>query len=186
MSDGSLSNGGFEIISHPQSFNYIMANKDKIKLVWDKLIDLGYVSHDSTHCGLHFHITRPTDDEIINRLWFILEFYKKEIITLSRRSSGQIEQWCNFLSDMLNDNERKKLKSYEYVKGTNKKVKRYMALNNTNEKTKRPHRMDRHSARTRHVLSLLRAHDGHRRDQQLHLFFPYALVLSDLRAYLCI
>ena len=132
--DGSLGSGGFEIISHPQSFKYIQENKQKMQSVFDYLISLGYTSHDNNNCGLHFHITRPENPDIIDRLWLILETYKKEIFTLSRRTSSQLSRWAQFLSDAIS-NDKDKLKALYFIKKTNKNVSRYMALNNENRKT---------------------------------------------------
>ena len=54
--DGSLVNG-FEIISCPANLNH-----HKKTLHWkeglEKLVELGYRSHDGGHCGLHVHIDR--------------------------------------------------------------------------------------------------------------------------------
>ena len=132
--DGSLGYGGFEIISHPQSYKYIMANKQKLTETLDKLIELGYSSHDNTTCGLHFHITRPNDSSIVDRIWLILETYKKEIIMLSRRTSSQISKWAHFLSD-TDSIDNNKLKALYFIQKTDKSSERYFALNNRNEKT---------------------------------------------------
>ena len=111
-----------------------MQNTDKIKNVLDKLIELGYTSHDNDNCGLHFHVTRPENPEVIDRLWLILETYKRQIIELSRRTGGQISHWAQFLSDFIN-NDAEQLKALYFIKKTNKNRVRYMALNNQNEKT---------------------------------------------------
>lgn len=132
--DGSLGSGGIEIISHPQSFQYIQEHKEDMQKVFDYLISLGYTSHDNNTCGLHFHITRPENPDVIDRLWLILETYKKEIFTLSRRTSSQISRWAQFLSDAIS-NDKEKLKALYFIKKTNKNVSRYMALNNENRKT---------------------------------------------------
>ena len=132
--DGSLDYGGFEIISHPQTFKYIMKNKEKIKMTFEKLTELGYLSHNTNCCGLHFHITRPENNDIIDRLWLILETYKQEIIRFSRRTPEKISEWARFLSD-YEENDNNKLKALYYIKKVNKQRVRYMALNNTNSKT---------------------------------------------------
>lgn len=136
--DSSLDEGwgGFEIISHPQSFKYLMNQKETYKKVFDELIQLGYVSHESGCCGLHFHVTRPADDEIVDRIWLIMETYKKQIVELSRRRNCELEHWAKFLSDRTySDEDKEKLKALYFIKKTDKKSTRYMALNNTNEKT---------------------------------------------------
>lgn len=131
MRDGSLADG-FEIVSHPQSYNYIMAHKDALKRTFEDLIDYGYESHNTSTCGLHFHVTAPKENrhEIVSRLWAILEFYKNEIVKLSRRSESQMH-WCKWLSD------ERELKSIEYyhIKGMSKDYTRYLAINDTNPNT---------------------------------------------------
>lgn len=132
--DGSLGSGGFEIVSHPQSFNFIMEHQQQLQNTLNALIRLNYTSHDNNNCGLHFHVTRPENPEIIDRLWLILETYKKEILLLSRRTNSQIARWAQFLSDS-NTTDAEKLKSLYYIKKTDKNCTRYMALNNENKKT---------------------------------------------------
>ena len=132
--DGSLGSGGFEIVSHPQTMQYITENQEKLRITFNKLIELGYTSHDNNQCGLHFHITRPTNDEVIDRIWLIMETYKKEIMLLSRRTSSQISRWAQFLSDYTHD-KSENMKALYYLKKTDKTDSRYLALNNRNDKT---------------------------------------------------
>lgn len=132
--DSSLGCGGFEIVSHPQSFQYILEHRQQMENTFNTLIDLNYTSHDNNNCGLHFHVTRPEDPEVIDRLWLVLETYKKEILTLSRRTSSQIKRWAQFLSDIIVD-DKEKLKALYFIKKTDKNHSRYMALNNENKRT---------------------------------------------------
>ena len=127
--DGSLSDGGFEIISHPQSFKYIMEQADNYKNIFEKLIGLGYKSHDTDTCGLHFHVTRPENPDTVDRLWLIMETYKREIIKLSRRTNSNLEHWARFLSDGMIDNNDN-LKALYFIKKFDKSCDRYLALNN--------------------------------------------------------
>lgn len=129
--DGSIS--GFEIISHPLSWKYIKENEDNFKKVFDYLIEKGYKSHDTNACGLHIHINRPSD-EVIDRILFVMETYKSELITFSRRTRSNISSWCQFLSDYSGECER--VKGLEFIKDIkNKNNYRYLALNLTNTKT---------------------------------------------------
>ena len=131
MHDGSLYDG-FEIVSHPQTYNYIMEHKDILKDVMKKLIDCGYESHNANTCGLHFHVTAPKENrhEIVARLWAIIEFYKNEVVKLSRRTDSQFH-WCKWLSD---DRDLKSIEYY-HIKGMAKDYTRYLAINDTNYKT---------------------------------------------------
>lgn len=129
--DGSLDDGGFEIISHPQTFEYIKAKKENYKRAFDRMIDLDYISHNAGCCGLHFHFTRPKNDtEFLRRAWLIFETYKNEIQKLSRRDGDA--HWCHWLSE----NTSKKIDALcsDYI-DTHKDGDRYKAINNTNDNT---------------------------------------------------
>lgn len=129
--DGSI-DYGFEIVSHPLSYNYIIENQDKLKGMLSGLQEKGCESHNPGTCGLHFHVTHPHDDDIIDRIILIMETYKQELITFSRRTSSQIESWCKFLSDVK---EGEDCKSLYFIKKNKETSTRYMALNLTNYNT---------------------------------------------------
>lgn len=129
--DGSI-DYGFEIVSHPLSYNYIVENQNKLKTMLEELASRGCESHNPGTCGLHFHITHPHNDDIIDRIILIMETYKEELIAFSRRNSGQIESWCKFLSDVK---EGEDCKSLYFIKKNKETSSRYMALNLTNYNT---------------------------------------------------
>lgn len=133
QTDGSLYNG-FEIISHPQTYNYIMEHQEDYKRVFQKLIENGLVSHDSGRCGLHFHFTAPSEhrDEIVTRLWYIIENYKEQFEKVSRRTNFHYTQ---FLSSYTGENNEKISKSLMKMKSIDKNGFRYLVINNKNEKT---------------------------------------------------
>lgn len=135
MHDGSLSNSGIEFISHPLSYNYMLSLENDYRRVFTNLINMGYRSHDTSTCGLHFHVTRPENSDVIDRIILFMETYKEEIITLSRRNRSEIDSWCNFLSDRRTDVKEKTLKSLDYIKKYKETSSRYMALNLTNSRT---------------------------------------------------
>lgn len=129
--DGSL-DFGFEVVSHPLSYNYIIENQDKLEDVLHTLTNKGYESHNPGTCGLHFHVTHPHNEDVINRIILIMETYKQELITFSRRTSSQIEHWCKFLSDIKEEGD---CKSLYFIKKNKETSNRYMALNLTNFNT---------------------------------------------------
>ena len=160
MHDGSL-NTGYEIISHPQSFNYIMENKEKYKMAFEKLISNGYKSHETDTCGLHFHVSRPfynrirelenkydkteeevkeleelraKQNEIIDRIILVMETYKEELIQFSRRNPSQLSRWAKFMSDRTSTPSGG-IKSLYYIKKHKDTCDRYQALNLTNRAT---------------------------------------------------
>ena len=133
-SDGSLNTNGFEIVSQPQSYKYIMEHKENYEKAFQEIIDNGYISHNSNHCGLHFHVTAPPQEqreEVVGRLWLIIETFKEQFQALSRRRGNF--QWCHFLS------ERKKTEDSVYklakvAKERNDEI-RYLVINDRNPKT---------------------------------------------------
>lgn len=133
QTDGSLCNG-FEIISHPQTYNYIMEHYEDYKRVFQTLIDNGLVSHDSGRCGLHFHFTAPAEhrDEIVTRLWYIVENYKEQFEKVSRRTEFR---YTKFLSTYRCEDNEKITKSLKKMKAINKNGHRYLVINNENSKT---------------------------------------------------
>jgi len=131
--DGSL-NSGFEIISNPMTFNYIMENKINIKNMLQELINNGYISHDSTTCGLHIHLSKNyfTENQI-DKLQFLIERFKKELIIFSRRTSEQINSWAKFITDYPGtENEKINL---DFIKKYKNKSERYQVLNLSNSDT---------------------------------------------------
>lgn len=134
MRDGSLSYGGVEIVTHPESWKYLQENKEKYKQFFKHIEELEYGDNGGT--GLHFHVTRPNED-VISRIIVILESFKDEIKKLSRR--GGDFHWSRFITDNGRDEmDNLKFKSTKYIKDEyiNKRDgDRYVALNLTNKKT---------------------------------------------------
>lgn len=136
MHDGSLSYQGLEMISHPLSYKYMLSKENDYRDTFNELThSLNYKSHNTNTCGLHFHVTRPTNPDIIDRIILFMETYKEEIITFSRRKNHEIASWCNFLSDKRTSVDEKELKSLDYIKKYKETSNRYMALNLTNSRT---------------------------------------------------
>lgn len=135
MSDGSLNSGGCEIVSHPESWLYLQEKKEDYRAFFRDMQEYGY--GDNGHTGLHFHVSKPSDD-VISRIIVIIESFKEEIKKLSRRNGDF--HWSRFLTDR-NDNKEDNLKyqSIKYLK--DKYIKedsrrdRYLALNLCNENT---------------------------------------------------
>ena len=131
MHDGSLSSRGIEIVSHPQSYKYITAQEEKYKELFQKLThDYSFTSHENGRCGLHFHITRPSD-EIVDRIELIIENFKDELYAFSRRTDNH---WCRYLGETTNVSSDE-VKSLAYIKKHKGTCDRYMALNLTNSRT---------------------------------------------------
>lgn len=107
--DGSIGDG-FEIISHPMTWEYFNENIDIfIKLL--KLLDENkYKSHDGGKCGLHVHVSRnhiPIEEQTfwITNINFILERFQTEIYKFSRRDyleNSHRGSYCKSLTQKIN------------------------------------------------------------------------------------
>ena len=131
--DGSLHNGGCEIISQPMTAKYMVENRDKFKDMMDLINNMGGTSHDNGRCGLHFHVSRASlTEDAINEIYFVVETFKKELIAFSRR---QVFQYCAFHDFDTNAIYN----GYKYIDKdyfTNHKDRgHYHALNNANTHT---------------------------------------------------
>ena len=98
--DGSL-NSGFEIVSHPMTKDYHM-NCMPWAAILSKAKELGYRSHQSGTCGLHFHVNRSAfgeteveQDEVIARILYFFEKHWAEMLIFSRRTQKQLQQWAD-------------------------------------------------------------------------------------------
>ena len=98
-SDGSL-NDGMEIVSHPMTLDY-----HKEQMPWQSIMEtaikLGYRSHKTQTCGLHFHInrdsfgtTREIQEERISRVLYFVEHHWEELLKFSRRTEAQMNRWA--------------------------------------------------------------------------------------------
>jgi len=60
--DGSLTDDGIEIVTHPCSLRYHLE-----QFPWDEILsslaDYGFRSHDTSTCGLHVHVSRSAFGE---------------------------------------------------------------------------------------------------------------------------
>lgn len=135
MHDGSLSYRGIEFISHPLSYNYMLSQEQAYRECFDHLVNLGYKSHNTDTCGLHFHVTRPTDSKVVDRIILFMETYKEEIFKISRRKTEELNRWSRFLSDKRTTTDPKVIKSLDYIINNKDTCDRYMALNLSNRRT---------------------------------------------------
>lgn len=97
--DGSL-DSGFEIVTHPFSFDFYHEKFDYIKRMMDVAKENGYKSHETNTCGLHLHVNRhqlPTDerseDNVIDNILLILETFKSELDNFARRTNSRYARY---------------------------------------------------------------------------------------------
>ena len=98
--DGSLTDEGIEIVTHPCSLEYHCK-----QLGWEKIVDVArnhdYTSQQASTCGLHIHVGRwqmgETEKErestaakvvvLVSRFW-------NQMVTFSRRRESQLSEWA--------------------------------------------------------------------------------------------
>ena len=95
-------NGGFEIVSHPITFNAIK-NLD-LKNTLCKLSD-DYKSFYSRNCGMHIHISRSKFNDLqLYKFVLMLNTYKKLVHLVSqRRRINEYRSWCQFSDEISNN-----------------------------------------------------------------------------------
>jgi len=134
MEDGSLNSDSIEVVTHPESWQYLLEHKENYRRFFEEVENYNY--GDDGHTGLHFHVSRPSED-VVSRIIVILESFKNEIKKLSRRNGET--RWSAFITDTTGDDTLEKIKyqSIKYIK--DKYIKdyheRYMALNLCNRNT---------------------------------------------------
>ena len=91
--DGSLGSGGVEIVTMPHSYNELLKLNWKAKL--EKLIKLGYRSHDGGRCGLHFHLDRDyLGAEGTANIVYLTDKFQEELFRFSRRTRSTWNRWA--------------------------------------------------------------------------------------------
>lgn len=98
-SDGSLDEG-MEIVTHPMTLDF-----HKHQMPWRsvlaKALELGYMSHKTSTCGLHIHVNRDCfgekteqQEDCISRVLFFVERFWQELLKFSRRTESSIKRWA--------------------------------------------------------------------------------------------
>ena len=125
--DGSLSDG-LELTTHPHTYKQMLKDISWQEL-FDKAIELGYRSHNSTTCGYHIHVsrnafggTREEQEETIARIVHFVELHWNELLKFSRRTEASINRWaCRYgISTKVCDT---------YKNAKDKHLGRYSAVN---------------------------------------------------------
>lgn len=93
--DGSLGEGGFEMISQPMSWNYIKLQEPRFKALFKSLANAGQKSHNGSSCGLHVHVSREAfkDEDAINRCLLIVHAFRRNMMEFGRRFDSE---WARF------------------------------------------------------------------------------------------
>ena len=102
-SDGSLKTG-FEIVSHPMTFEYIIKSQLEFKDKLDKLIGNGFRSYDSTTCGMHIHLSKKSFGTW--QLYRFMKFFidnKDFVVSISQRKTEALQNWAAIENENDND-----------------------------------------------------------------------------------
>lgn len=98
-SDSSL-DAGLEIVTHPMTWDYHI-NAMPWEKVLQKCRELGYKSHDTDTCGLHFHINRDyfgdtytLQESCIAKIVYFFEVYYDYIVKFARRTTETASRWA--------------------------------------------------------------------------------------------
>jgi len=129
--DGSL-NHGFEIVSHPMSYEYIKTNQEIFKNLLSELSLKEYKSYESTTCGMHIHLSKNAFKTW--HLYRFMKFFKDNkdlILNISQRNEPFFKRWSSIGEEEFNEkNLRFKMKQKRSQSGA-----RYQAVNLENDKT---------------------------------------------------
>lgn len=99
--DGSLSSGGFEMVTHPCTLKY---HREVFgwEVLTSKATKAGFRSHDAQNCGLHIHAsrtlfgddTREQELTIAKVIILFNKFYDEELLKFSRRKERELSSWA--------------------------------------------------------------------------------------------
>lgn len=165
--DGSLDHG-LELVTHPMTLEY-----HHHVMPWDEVLkqalDLGYLSHRTSTCGLHIHISRTAfgDTEqaqelAIARLLYFVEKFWSELLRFSRRTERQMNRWAARYGFQLSPQD-------VLQSAKDSRAGRYTAVNLTNSDTVEI-RMFRGTLKLNTLIATL---------QMVHAMCDVALFLSD-------
>lgn len=137
--DGSLDRG-FEIVTHPATLEYHINN-----MQWDKIMEIcrryGFLSHDTTTCGLHIHASRTffgddktlQDLNIAKTILLVDKHFDDIIHPFSRRKYHKLDEWARKPDAGINENDNEVM---AIRKGNNTENRgRYQAVNLCNWNT---------------------------------------------------
>lgn len=130
--DGSLSSGGFEIVTHPHTYERHLERPYQTLLA--DLARAGYRSHNGGHCGLHFHIDREfLGEDGPGNLVYLVEKFASQIWILSRR--GENEEDRHYCRQFWQDGVKTLSTCKSVSRGRGDRLDRYHMVNVTNEHT---------------------------------------------------
>jgi len=129
--DGSLSDDGVECVTMPATLEFLKTTgKGYFEGLRDFARENSYLSHDTSTCGLHIHVSRDgINDSMIEKMIYIFERNFSDFLKLSRRNRDQLSRWANRYFDDYEEI------SIEKCKDKLCDSSRYRAINLQNSKT---------------------------------------------------
>lgn len=127
--DGSLSDNGVEIVTHPCTYEFFRDSFDIKKIIEIARLN-GGLSHDSGNCGLHFHVSKNyfSNYELsATKILYMFEKFWDQFAVLSRRKEFR---YCN-----KNNKPRLNKEYVKNVKRESTREGRYVAVNLANDNT---------------------------------------------------
>jgi hypothetical protein len=104
--------------------------------IFEKAVDMGYRSHNTSTCGLHTHVSRSAFGETyeqqeqgIGRVVFFVEKHWNELVKFSRRTSANLNRWAARYATISETAKE------TYEKAKQKYTGRYVAVNLENYTT---------------------------------------------------
>ena len=135
--DSSIGNG-FEIVTHPMTFEYYKKHKKAFDEMLGGLVSDGYTSFNSKTCGIHIHLSRDSFGSF-HLFKFLKMFYENlDFISLiSQRTVGSSSGCCQWGKEKeYYHDDKEKMKRAVRVKARRKFCSgRYTAINLENDKT---------------------------------------------------
>lgn len=134
-SDGSLNDGGVEMVSHPRTLDYYMGRYQDFEKCYNELVGEGWRSEEGGHCGMHVHIDKKylgkNVDYVCAKVGYIFSLFWDELLCISRRRSNALG-YCHKNDIEITDTKNiiiDKIKDQKYDGD------RYVAVNNKPEHT---------------------------------------------------
>ena len=117
------------MVSHPMTLDY-HTNNMNWKAVFEKAVEMGYRSHNTSTCGLHIHCSRSAFGETyeeqeqgIGRVVFFVEKHWNELARFSRRTTDNLNRWAARYATISSTTEE------TYKKAKAKCAQRYVSIN---------------------------------------------------------
>ena len=133
--DGSLEDGGFEVVSYPMTIDYHLKQMD-----WYNVIEAARYTHGSWDCGFHVHVSNSSfenKEKTQANLCRFFNFFWDGIFGVSNRSDYDCDHWCK--KPYFETEEDGSTLDYEeedeIIVGRTRARGRYCAVNLMNAKT---------------------------------------------------